>query len=321
MALTNWMPQFFTQTFEPAQMFQFPYIAFGSDRSSYVPIGNNQGSWPDVEGSVVTETYNPRTDLTETQGDVVVYVLTIDQKDAFSISLDDLDRVQKSPAVMAEYTVQGMRELFWAINDNNRTVYEGGSRLAASGLDAPIRGNNTGLDGNQHDLALAVQGKGSGTEISSADGRAAIVRAMDDKAGIFAKRHAWISPDADTKGVCVMPMEVASQLRQYLYDDKPNLGAGSIVDSAFGMGKILRVSGWEIVEDQTLGEQDLTQAGAVNLNFLHPEGKSLYYGRQLSRLRTEAIQKQFGDRLMGLYLHGATQGAARNLYQMRLVLS
>ena len=320
MALPNWMPQYFSQDFETPQMFDLPYLMHATDRSYDVPVGNNKGSWADPEGSVTTQTYTERTDLTDTQGNLEVYVLEIDQKDAFNITLDDLERTQQAPGIMADYTVQGVREMMWEINKNNREVFETGARLKASGLTEPIRGNPNGLTGNVHNVALGTSG-GSGTTIDSKDGRAAIVRAMDKQARAFALRQAWVAPKASTNGVCIVPIEVAAELREYLWHDAPNLGAGSTVESAFGYGEILRVQGWEIVEDTTLPEIDLTQAGTIKLNFLHPQGKSLYYGRQLSRLRSEMVQKQFTNRLMGLYLHGATQGAARNIQQITLTLS
>ena len=320
MALDTFLPQFFSQEFEVSEMFEFPYVMFATDRSGMVPAGGNKVSWPDVEGSVTTQTYQRGTNLTDGEGRDAVLTLEIDQFDAVAIPLDDTDRTQRMPQIMAEYALQSNRELLWKINGNNRDEFRKATRLAATGLAQPMRGSYNGLTSNVSQVDLKASGA-TGTTIDSAEGRTAIIRAMDQNAGVFAKRHGWISPDADTKGVCIVPIEVGNQFREFLWNDKPNLGVGTIVDSAFGLGKVMKISGWEVVEDATQPEIDLTAAGNIRLDFVHPARRGLYYGRQLSSVETERIQGQFGTRLKALYLHGATQGAARHLYEIQLALT
>lgn len=327
MALDTFLPQYFSQEVERPEMFEFPYIMMATDRSSMVPPGGNKVTWPDVEGSVTTQIYTKGTDLTDGEGRDAVITLTIDQQDAVSIPLDDLDRIQKMPGVMGEYMMQSDRELMWEINDNNRTAYRKSARLASNGLTEPMRGNHVGLTSNVTNMELLHSG-GTGTahnKINTAAGRAEIIEAMDLKAATYAKRHGWVTQDADTKGIVAMPMEISAQLRRYLIDDKPNLGVGSIVDSAFGLGKILKVSGWEVMEDVTAPAFNIdgviAPGAGFRMDFFHPGGRSLYYGKQLSELETERIQKQFGTRLKALYLHGAIQGAARHMYSIEILLS
>ena len=323
MALSEFLPEYFSQEFERPEMFQYPYIMFATDRSGMVPAGGNKVSWPDVEGSVTSREYRRGTDLSEDEGDDAVLTLDIDQSDAVSIPLDDLDRIQKMPDVMGEYMIQADRELMWAINENNRSILEGGARRAASGLTEPMRGDSNGLKSNVKNLEFFAEGvTGTGHEVWGTEAAIQeLIDSMDEDAGGYAKRHGWVSQDADTKGVAVVPIEVGNAFRKYLRDFKPNLGAGSIVDSAFGLGRIMKVAGWEIVEDVTLDEVNTGAAGSMSINFLNPSGRSVYYGRQLTTLETERIQKQFGTRLKALYLHGAAQGAARHIYGIDITLS
>ena len=317
MALDTFIPEFFSQEFERPEMFEFPYIMFARDRSSMVPAGGYQATWPDVEGSVVIQRYTKGTDMTDGEGQDEILTLTIDQTDAVQIPLDDLDRVQRMPNLMGEYMIQANRELMWAINQNNRAELRKSTRRKASGMTEPMRGNHNGLTSNVHEMTLlTTDGTGGGhPKIDTPEGRAAIIRMFDQQAGVFAKRHGWVSPDADTKGVAVCEIELGNQFREYLWNDKPNLGAGAIVDSAFGLGKIMKISGWEIVEDATAPEVNLADGSAVlTVDFLHPQGRSLNYGKQLTTIETERIQKQFGNRLKALYLHGGVQGAARHIF-------
>ena len=327
MALDTFAPEFFSQEFERPEMFEFPYVMMATDRSGLVPPGGNKATWPDVEGSVTTQTYARGVALTDGEGADMQIILNIDQKDAVSIPLDDIDRIQRMPSLLAEYMIQSDRELMWAINDNNKTAFRAATRLAASGLTEPMRGDDDGLTSNVTALELVHTG-GSGSAhafIETAGGRQEIIQAMDQFAATYAKRHGWVSQNADTKGVAVCPIELAAQFRRYLIDDKPNLGAGSIVDSAFGMGRIMQISGWEIVEDVTAPAFNLSGVIAADagfrIDFFHPQRIGLYYGRQLSELETERIQLQFGTRLKALYLHGAVQGAARHMYSITIQLS
>ena len=319
MALDTFLPEYFSQEFERPEMFEFPYLMFATDRSALVPAGGNQATWPDVEGSVTTQKYSRGTPLTDGEGQDAVLTLAVDQRDAVSIPLDDLDRVQRMPNLMAEYMIQGDRELMWDINQNLKNAYRSATRLAATGLTEPMRGDHDGLTSNVTALSVAR------ASFAAAAFRQDLIEAMDENAGSFAKRHGWVSQDADTKGVVVCPIEIAAQFRRYLIDDKPNLGAGAIVDSAFGLGRIMKVSGWEVVEDVTA--PPFNTAGAIaatagfRLDFFHPQGRSLYYARQLAEMETERIQSQFGTRLKMLYLHGAVQGAARHLYSITVQLT
>jgi len=324
MALDTFAPQYFSQGYEPAELFEFPYILFATDRSPMVPPGGNKCTWPDVEGSVTTQTYSKGTNLTDGEGRDVQITLDVDQEDAVAIPLDDLDRVQRQPQVMAEYMLQADRELRWAINDNIRSAFRQSSRLAASGLTEPMRGSYNGLTSNKKVLSLNRSGSttSNAVTIDSKAGRQQLVAAFDEDAGTFAKRHGWVSPDAATKGVAICPIEVGNQIRRYLTDDVPNLGAGSFVDSAFGLGQVMKVGGWEIVEDATQGAVSLTTAAAqaLKIDFMHPQRRGAYYARQLAVMETERIQLQFGTRLKSLYLHGAIQGAARHMYEVAITL-
>ena len=327
MALNTFAPEYFSQEFERPEMFEFPYLMLAMDRSGLVPPGGNQATWPDVEGSVTTQTYVRGTALTDGEGRDQQIVMPINQNKAVSIPLDDVDRVQRMPAIMGEYMIQADRELLWEMNSFLRTRFRHSTRLAASGLTEPMRGNYEGLTSNVKNLELLHTG-GTGTahnKINSAEGRAELIEAMDLDAATFAKRHGWVAQDADTKGVAVVPMEIAAQFRRYLIDDKPNLGAGSYVDSAFGMGRIMRISGWEILEDVTASEFDVTGTVARNaglgIDFFHPQRLGLYYGRQLAEIETERIQGEFGTRLKALYIYGAVQGAARHMYRISILLS
>ena len=324
MALDTFLPEYFSQQFELPEMFEFPYIRFATDRSGMVPDGGNKVTWPDVEGSVVTQKYTAGSPLTDGEGQDAVLTLEVNEFDAVAIPLDDLDRVQKMPTLMAEYTLQANRELMWEINDHIRTQLQATARRAASGLTEPMRGNHAGLTSNVAAVSYHQRGSGNSTHpVWGTEGmRQDIVSRFDVDAGGFAKRHGWVSPDADTKGVAVVPIELANELRAYLRDDKPNLGAGTVVDSAFGLGRIMKVSGWEIVEDVTLPAVNVAAAAnpAMRVNFLHPQNRSVYYARQLTTLETERIQGEFGTRLKALYMHGAVQGAARHIYGMDIRL-
>lgn len=317
MPIDTFLPEYFRQEFEPKELFEWPYVMLGRDRSEYVPAGGNQATWPDVEGSVTTQAYTPGQDLVSREGNDEILTLTMDQRTAVAMKLDDVIRTQRMPSLMGEYMIQTQRELMWDINAHNRTKLRAATRRAASGLTEPMRGNPQGLTRNVYEMTmLTSDGTGNAhNKITSMEGRAEIIRAFDQQAGNFAKRHGWVSPDADTKGVCVVPIELGEQFREYLWNDKPNLGAGAIVDSAFGLGKVMKISGWEIVEDATQPEIDLANGNAqIVCDFLHPNRYSLNYGIQLNTIETERIQSQFGSRLKALYLHGAEQGAARNQF-------
>ena len=322
MALDTFAPEYYSQDFAPSEMFEFMYMMFATDRSGMVPPGGNQASWPDVEGSVKTQTYVSGTDLADGEGQDLKYTLAINKSDAVSIPLDDIHRVQRMPRIMAEYMTQADRELLWKINANLRTEFQKATRLAASGLTEPMRGDHEGLTSNVKVLTVHVAGSSNSVHNvwGTAAARQELIAAMDVDAATFAKRHGWVSQNADTKGVGVFPMEVASEVRRYLIDDKPNLGVGGIVDSAFGMGKIPKISGWEVAEDVTLGAINFGTVANIKarINFMHPQRRGLFYGRQLVTMMTEVIQKQFGSRLKGLHLHGGVQGAARHMYGIQI---
>lgn len=301
-------------------MVAWPYLMMATDRSALVPPGGNQVTWPDVEGSIRTQKYTRGTNLNDGEWYDETLTLHVNQFDAVSQPLDDLDRVQRMPNLMAEGMIQADRDLMAVINENLKAEYRKGTRLAADGLTEPQRGNHQGLTSNVTELSFAANAWDTPAT------REAIVRSMDRDAGAYATRHGWVGTDARVKGVAVVPIELAQQFRAFLRDDKPNLGAGSLVDSAFGFGQVEMVSGWEIVEDGSiLTPFDTSKAIAANaglrIDFFHPGGRSLYYARQLAEMETERIQSQFGTRLKMLYLHGGVQGAARHLYSTTIQLT
>lgn len=326
MALDSFAPQFFSQDFAVQEMFEFPYLMFATDRSGMVPAGGDRVTWPDVEGTMVTQDYTPGSNLTDRELQDAAYTLNVNQRKAISVVVDDVERTQKMPAIMAEMMTQSVRELMWAMNAYLRAQFESTTRLAASGLTQPMRGDHDGLTSNQTNFEILHTGGSGGAHPmwGTEAFRQQLIAMMDEEAGGFAKRHGWVSQNADTKGVAICEIQIANEFRRYLTDDKPNLGAGAIVDSAFGLGRILKIAGWEIMEDVTrapfLTNAAIASAGP-RINFVHPQRRSLYYARQLQSLETERVQSRFANRLKGLYLYGAEQGASRHLYSIQLLLS
>ena len=318
----DYAPRYFGQDFELSEMFEYPYMIFATNMSANVPPGGNRFTWPDVEGSAIVQAYTKYTDLTDNQGFDGTYTIQVDNDDAVNMVLDDLDRVQRLPAVMAQYIQQADRELMWEVNDNIRTEFRDATRLAASGLTQPMRGSHNGLTGNVTDVALDTNDSSAATAVlfSSAAGRARIIKAFFT-AETWCKRRGWATVNADTVGAAIIPLEVMEEINEYLYNDKPNMGAGAVVDSAFGLGRVTKIAGFELMGDPTADKLDLDSAGNVKIDLVHPNRRSVFYAAQLRKMETERVQKQFGDRIKALYMHGAIQGASRHMHQIDVTLS
>ena len=313
-------PELFSQDIEAPEMFPFPWLMAASDRSALVPAGANAVTIPDLEGSVTVGDYVAYNATTDVQMTDTVYKLTVNNQKYTNSILDDIDTQQKLINALGDAVVQSNREQMVELSKIIRVAYRAAARLAVSGLTQPQRGAPEGLTANAKAIEQ-LDTVGSGTAHAKWDTPAARAELMGiiDDAYEFAQTHGW-----SERFLCVAPVQVITQIRRFLRDDKPNLGAGAIVDSAFTTGKVPFINGCEFFPDTLVPLFNVGAVVAANaglrMDFVNP-GRGAYYVRQFASARTEMVPGQFGIRYLSLMLSGAVQGAARNLWSTTIQLS
>ena len=90
----------------------------------------------------------------------------------------------------------------------------------------------------------------------------------------------------------------------YLVVDKPNLGAGSIVDKAYREFGVFKIAGWNIVKDNLFpsvaDNAEMAHAGLMGVN------SGLVFGEQWANFEAARAFPTFhGDVLGGLYIYTA----------------
>ena len=107
-------------------------------------------------------------------------------------------------------------------------------------------------------------------------------------------------------------------------EDKVNLGAGSIVDSAFTTGMVPMIYGCEFFED-TLApvipvDAVVLAAADLRMDFVYP-GQSVKYITQPIAAESFRNQEKFRQDVRTLYLNGGGQDAARFLTSTEITLT
>ena len=214
MALNSFAPEYFLQELTPLEMFEFPWVALAGALSLAGP--GNKLSWADLEGSVVSASYNNNADVAYSAMSDVVYSITVADYRATAFYVTDIERAQRYANAVASGMNQSMREQMVNLTSVIRTAYHGG-RLAVSGLAAPIRGDDDGLGGNVTALTMKDGADTTSTVGWNDPGGRLILLGGVRGARSFGRRHGWPSRFA-----CIAPLEVTEQINALITEDKVN---------------------------------------------------------------------------------------------------
>lgn len=318
MAIDTFAPEFYLQELSPLEMHEFPWVAMAG---SVDMAGAGSGvSWPDLEGSVAVRSgHTDSAAIAYEEMDDQEYSVTHADYAIAAWKVGDRERVERIPAAFGNGMTQANREHMVHLSSIIRAAYRG-ARLAASGLNAPIRGNATGLDGNLRMLEMLHTG-GTGADHpkwGTPEGRLALLAATR-RARNFGRRHGWPSRFA-----CLATLEVTSEILALITEDKVNLGSGSIVDSAFTGGEVPMIYGCEFHEDTLAPEINVGAVvganGGLRMDFVRP-GQSVKYLSDVvtvETLRDKDMTATFGRVTR---LNGAGQDAARFSYSEVITLA
>ena len=317
--LNSFNPEFFLQEPSLLEMFEFPWMLLAGQLSLSGP--GNKLSWPDLEGSVVSVAYADNADVVYGAMANHTYEITVADFRATGFYVTDIERTQNVATAVANGSTQANRQQLINLTNVIKAAYRNSARLKATGLDAPIHGASDGLDQNLFDITLLAQGVAAvagKAQWNTPEGRLALLQVIRE-ARNFGRRHGWPSRFA-----CVVPLEVYEQINALLTEDKVNLGAGSIVDSAFTTGMVPVIYGCEFFEDTLAAPITVTAAVAVGANlrmdFLYPT-QSVKYITQPIAAESFRNQEKFRQDVRTLYLNGGGQDAARFLTSTTIVLT
>ncbi len=302
----DFLKKYFRQELPKEQKREYPRLTMATDLSAMLPKNGSPLTWPDTEAAITVEHSKQSIALEYSGGDIHYTAVNFPRYYARDL--------------MTRALIAADQEMMHVINANLRDTFRNSTRLASQGLAEYTREDQHGLDGNVLNLELLhTRGKGDAKpKWDTPESRKAITDAMR-KAAQFAARHGWQSTSHSTRGVAVMPMEIADQLRCYLTQDTPYLLSPSLkTESTFGLGKVMWVNGWEIAEDITETElpdpKCAYSTGWGYIDFLHPSKLGTAYAlRNAGNLNHDTWQK-------ALHEHGTVQGASRHLYQITLQL-
>lgn len=317
MAIDNFAPEFFEQEVSPMEMFEFPWVAMGGNRN--IATGNKL-SWPDLEGSVSSASYTDNADVTYNGMSDLVYSITVADFRATGWYVTDIERSQRIANAMAVGMTQSAREQMVNLTAVIRTAYRSSARLAASGLDAPVRGDADGLSGNVSALELIRVG-GSGSAHSRWDTAAARLEILGE---VQAARRYFRRHGHRGRFVCIAPGEIIDQINKILTVDKVNLGAGALVDSAFTTGQVPMIYDCEFHDDDLVAQFNTGSTIAANaglrMDFMIP-GLSVKYISEPITAEVMRDNDKIRDNGRTLWLNGAGQDAARFLRSTTIQLS
>ena len=317
MALNTFGPEFFLQELTMLEMFEYPWVALSGALNLSGP--GNKLSWPDLEGSVVSKAYVDNADVVYNAMTDKVYSITVNDYRETAFYVTDIERVQRLSSAMANGMTQAMREQLVNLSSVIRTAYRTATRLAATGLTEPIRGDPDGLVGNVNAIAmLDAADATNNTKYDTAEGRLLLLGGVR-RARSFGRRHGWPSRFA-----CVAPLEVTEQINALITEDKVNLGSGSIVDSAFATGQVPMIYGCEFHEDTLVAPiatgGPVGDDGGLRMDFIYP-GQSVKYITQPVSTDSMRDNDKFRQNGRTLRLNGAGQDAARFLYSETIELT
>ena len=312
--LNAFAPEYFLQEPSILELFEFPWLLLAGQLSLSGP--GNKLSWPDLEGSVVSAAYVDNADVVYGAMANHTYDITIADFRATGFYVTDIERTQNVATAVANGSTQANRQQLINLSNVIKTAYRNAARLKATGLDAPIHGDSDGLDQNLFTITMTHQ---AATGVwNTAPGRLALLQVIRG-ARNFGRRHGWPSRFA-----CIAPLEVTEQINALLTEDKVNLGAGSIVDSAFTTGMVPMIYGCEFFED-TLApvipvDAVVLAAADLRMDFVYP-GQSVKYITQPIAAESFRNQEKFRQDVRTLYLNGGGQDAARFLTSTEITLT
>ena len=288
MSVANAVPEYWAAGLKEKLIQTDVWRAVPDDRSSEVqksPGGNKLHinmysgavSVSDYERYNAITTGDTRTVPRGAQPKTTDSVMTLDQQKLVLMEFDDLDHVQANPQLFARHTLEGVRKLNFAFNGHLRT--QNALDLPAAQITAQNGYSATG-DGEQGKF------------------RAAVIDWIFDIA-LKADRGHW---PMNMRGIVGTP-EFKETIIKYMTIDKPNMGAGQVIDEAWVNYAFAKILGMNLIMDDSMDAvaDSSVMAHAVVMG---PES-GLVLAEQFTEFEAFRSQAFVGDVVRGLHVYEA----------------
>ena len=286
MAINTFLPKVFAARASHSFFYEPQWMSVVADRTTEVTMPATQLITPNFETNVSVFDYTADTDMTtEDTLDDSENIINFTEKKATRVYVDDLHVYQNFGGLLSESALYAMRKIRTTLNTYLRTQFA------------------AGLPNSQiHDYSIPA------AEWGKPAGRAKLVEAFFDLQSV-----ADIAAFTPVRFMGVHP-DIIRELRKYLVIDKPNLGAGAMVDSTFMGAPVLQVAGWELIPDKDF-TYDATAANQP-IGYAGVPGVTLEAVFQARSAETQRAINRFGTYVKTLWVYGA----ARSLDSKALAL-
>lgn len=251
--------------------------------------------------------------------------LDLDQQKYWALRVDDLDALQTRPDLMQRNVARAMRAMGRVVNDRVRAVFTAdGSTSRANSDGTPFVDPTYAKFHNESENYLGVSksanARSGGGMLAGKDYDNLFNRGSADY-WLMAQAFIHLMMDAKERAdnafwpeesrYCMMSPQVKNRIIEYITDQKPNLGAGMIIDEAFtngaGPGKIFGFKGIIDPGITKLLSTDTGQAAGVKktLMYFGLMNDGLAYAAQVQKVEALRLQTHFADAIRGLYVYGS----------------
>ena len=309
MTLNSFAPQAFGKAAIEQMGIASPWTRFiGNKAPEILQAGaTDRITFVDYEGSVGAPSDYTTGPLTWGSMSDDVITLLLDQKKTESHDVGQIDLTQKVYGSMAaQMSRQQSRQILLEYAKHIRSKAQNTTTISTTG-NAPQIGGVSALN-NKVDIDVkATGGTGSQVEFDTANYRARLVKEFGT-AWKYATKQYWPQENR----VAIVPADIWQQLYTYLSVDKPNLGAGSIVDDALTGARVPKIMGWDVYIDPDAADLSIADAGTnrSRISFLSG-GRSVYAAIQLQTARVLEREDYFGQSVKSFWIYGAIAGPRR----------
>ena len=248
-------------------------------------------------------------------------MLLLDQQKKWAFRVDDLDAIQTRPDLMQRNVARAMRAMGRVVNDRIRNSFyakDASTSRAQSGATADTYENIALPDATINSLGISKTGAAvSGSVLTGVDldNLFNVVHADYYKLAqafigqmMRAKEHADENYWPEEGRYCMMSPQVKNRIVEYIVNEKPNLGAGMVIDDAFINGDTPgKIFGFYGIVDPGIAPITAAAAAASNFNnmFFGLKNDGLAYAAQVQQVEGLRLQNFFADGLRGLYVFGS----------------
>ena len=246
--------------------------------------------------------------------------LDLDQEKTWAFRIDDLDQLQTRPDLMQRNVGRAMRAMGRTINDRIRGSFisSSSSTKRANSAATPVYAAIALANANIYETEVSKTGAArAGSDLNGVDLDNLFNRTHDDYfklAQAFitmmmrAKEHADENYWPEERRYCMMGPQAKNRIIEYITDQKPNLGAGMVIDEAFVNGNAPgKIFGFEGIVDP--GIPALRAADAANDKhgrmYFGLKNDGLAFAAQVQKVEALRLQTHFADAMRGLYVYGS----------------